>query len=113
MPAAAVTRQTSFLLLFRGAAVIGGGLVGGALLPHVRMLGSPSLGVFLVSGLFRVAFVFPMLFLMREERPVAAISYPGLALKLLTVPLRAARRRVRSGWAGMRRVSIRRRGGKR
>jgi MFS family permease len=113
MPAAAVTRQTSFLLLFRGAAVIGGGLVGGALLPHVRLLDSPSLGVFLVSGAFRVAFVFPMLFLMREERSVPAISYPGLTLKLLTVPLRAARRRARTGWAGMRRMMTGRRGGER
>ena len=98
MPAATVTRQTSFLLLFRGVAVIGGGLVGGALLPHVSILGSPSMGVFLASGVFRVLFVFPMLFLMREERAVPQISYPGLMLKLFTLPPRAFKR-----WALMRR----------
>jgi MFS family permease len=92
MPAATVTRQTSFLLLFRGAAVIGGGLVGGALLPHVSVFGSPSMGVFLVSGVFRVLFVFPMLFLLKEERAVASISYPALLLKLFTLPPRVFKR---------------------
>jgi hypothetical protein len=92
MPASTVTSQTSFLLLFRGAAVIAGGLVGGALLPHVSLFGSPSKGVFLVSGLFRVVFAFPMLFLLREERAVLEISYPGLAMKLFTLPPRAIKR---------------------
>jgi MFS family permease len=89
MPAAKVTRQTSFLLLFRGAAVITGGLAGGALLPHVRLLGSPSLAIFLVSGFFRLVFVFPMLFFIREERAVPKVSYPGLVVKLFTLPPRA------------------------
>jgi MFS family permease len=89
MPAAKVTRQTSFLLLFRGAAVISGGLAGGALLPHVRLQGSPSLAIFLVAGIFRIMFVFPMLFFIREERAVPRVSYPGLVLKLFTLSPRA------------------------
>jgi MFS family permease len=89
MPAARVTRQTSFLLLFRGVAVVTGGLVGGAILPHVSLLGSPSLGIFTLSGAFRFVFVFPILFLLREERGVPKISYPGLALRLFTASPRA------------------------
>jgi MFS family permease len=89
MPAAKVTRQTSFLLLFRGAAVITGGLAGGAILPHVSLMGSPSLGIFTLSGAFRFLFVFPMLYFLREERAVPKISYPGLVLKLFRASPRA------------------------
>jgi MFS family permease len=97
MPAERVTTQTSFLLFFRGLAIVGGGLAGGALLPHVHGRGSSYLGLFVVSAIFRLVCVLPLLFLIREERKVPRISYPGLALKLLTLPSRALIRRWFSG----------------
>jgi len=93
MPAELVTEQTSFLLFFRGAATISGGLVGGILFERLRVAGSAYLALFLVSGLFRLAFVLPLLALIREERKVERISYPGLVLKLLALAPRFLLRR--------------------
>jgi MFS family permease len=97
MPAEKVTQQTSFLLFFRGLAIVGGGMAGGALLPHVQLRGSSYLALFVISGIFRLVCVLPLLFMIREERAVQKISYPGLALKLLTLPSRALIRRWFSG----------------
>ena len=93
MPAALVTENTSFLLLFRGAATLAGGLVGGALLPRMSVAGSPFLASFLISGLFRLVLAFPLVLLIREERPVQPISYPALFGKLLAMAPRALLRR--------------------
>jgi MFS family permease len=93
MPATLVTENTSFLLLFRGAATLGGGLVGGALLRRMSVAGSPFLASFLVSGLFRLVLAFPLVLLIREERPVQSISYPALFAKLLAMAPRALLRR--------------------
>jgi MFS family permease len=93
MPVALVTEQTSFLLLFRGAATLAGGLAGSALLPRVAVAGSPYLASFLISGLFRLLVVFPLVLLVREERPVQRISYPALFAKLLSMAPRALLRR--------------------
>jgi len=93
MPPALVHEYTTWLLLFRGAATLAGGLVGSLLLPLFTVAGSPFLASFLVSGLFRLLLVFPLVFLMREERRVPDISYPALVIKLLSMAPRALLRR--------------------
>ena len=55
--------------------------------------GSPFLASFLISGLFRLLLVFPVAFLVREERPVPHITYPALFGKLLSMAPRALLRR--------------------
>lgn len=57
------------------------------------MAGSPYLASFLISGLFRLLVVFPLVLLVREERPVQRISYPALFAKLLSMAPRALLRR--------------------
>jgi MFS family permease len=93
MPPALVHEYTTYLLLFRGAGTLAGGLVGGALLPLIAVARSPYLGSFLTSGLFRLLAVFPLVFLMREVRAVPHISYPALVVKLLSMAPRALLRR--------------------
>jgi MFS family permease len=93
MPAALVSEHTSFLLMFRGAATLAGGLAGSALLPRFALAGSSFLGSFLISGLFRLLLVFPVAFLVHEERPVPHITYPALFGKLLSMAPRALLRR--------------------
>jgi MFS family permease len=93
MPAELVHESTSFLLLFRGAATLAGGLAGSALLTRFALAGSPYLGGFLVSGLFRLLLVFPLVLLVREEREVPHISYPALLGRLLSMAPRALLRR--------------------
>lgn len=93
IPSELVTEQTSFLLFFRGAATIAGGLAGGFLLKHVQIGGSGYQAVFLFSGLFRLVLALPLVAWIREERQVESISYPGLALKLLAMAPRALLRR--------------------
>ncbi len=93
MPPALVHEHTSFLLLFRGAATLAGGLAGSALLPRFSVSGSSYLGSFLVSGLFRLLLVFPLVFLVQEVRRVPQISYPALVVKLLSMAPRALLRR--------------------
>jgi hypothetical protein len=91
MPPALVHEYTTHLLLFRGAATLAGGLVGSLLLPLFVV--SPFLASFLISGLFRLLLVFPLVFLVREERRVPHISYPALLGKLLSMAPRALLRR--------------------
>jgi MFS family permease len=93
MPPALVHEYTTYLLLFRGAATLAGGLVGSALLPLFVVAGSPFLASFLISGLFRLLLVFPLVFLVREVRRVPHISYPALVGKLLSMAPRALLRR--------------------
>jgi len=93
MPPALVHEYTTYLLLFRGAATLAGGLVGSLLLPIFTVAGSSFLGSFLISGLFRLLLVFPLVFLVREVRRVPHISYPALVGKLLSMAPRALLRR--------------------
>jgi MFS family permease len=93
MPAELVHENTSFLLLFRGGATLAGGLVGSALLPRFAVAGSAYLASFLISGLFRLVVVFPLVLLVREEREVPHITYPALLGKLLSMAPRALLRR--------------------
>jgi MFS family permease len=100
LPASRVTQRTSFLLFYRGLATIGGGLTGGALLPRLSLAGSSYMAVFVVSGLFRLVLVLPLLALVREVRSVERISYPRLALKLLLLTPRAGLRWLFPGSSG-------------
>jgi MFS family permease len=93
MPAQLVHEHTTFLLSFRGAATLAGGLVGSALLPRFAVAGSSYLGSFLISGLFRLFAVFPLVFLVREVRRVPHISYPALFGKLMSMGPRSLLRR--------------------
>ena len=93
MPPALVHEYTTYLLLFRGAATLAGGLVGSALLPLFAVAGSSYLGSFLLSGLFRLLAVFPLVFLVREVRLVPHISYAALVGRLLSMAPRALLRR--------------------
>jgi MFS family permease len=100
MPPALIHEYTAYLLLFRGAATLAGGLVGSALLPLYTLAGSSYLASFLTSGTFRLLLVFPLVFLMREVRRVPDIGYAALAGKLLAMAPRALLRRCFPGRPG-------------
>jgi MFS family permease len=85
LPPARVARNTSFLIFYKGVAILAGGLTGGYFLRHFSLFGSQYYGNFFLSGLIRLLLALPVLFLLREERKVEHISYHNLMFKLVSV----------------------------
>ena len=85
LPSEKVTRHTSYLIFYRGLATFIGGLVGGLVIHHFSLFGSPYYGNFFLSGVGRVLIAVPFLFFLKEERAVEHISYRQLMFKLMSV----------------------------
>lgn len=85
LPAGRVARNTSFLIFYKGLAILGGGLAGGYFLRHFSLFHSQYYGNFFLSGLMRLLLALPVLFLLREERKVEHISYHDLMFKLVSI----------------------------
>lgn len=85
LPADRVARNTSFLIFYRGLAILAGGLLGGYFLRHFSLFGSQFYGNFFLSGLVRLLLALPVLFLLREERKVEHISYRDLMFRLVSI----------------------------
>ncbi len=100
LPAQRVARSTSFLIFFKGLAILAGGVAGGAFLRHFRLFDSYYYGNFFLSGMMRLVLTVPLVMLLREERSVEHISYRDLMVKLVSIGPRRGLQLLLLGRAG-------------
>jgi len=100
LPAQRVARNTSFLIFYKGLAILAGGLAGGYFLRHFRLFGSHYFGNFFLSGTMRLLLAVPVVLLLREERTVEKIAYHDLMLKLISIGPRRGLQMLLLGRAG-------------